>query len=445
MRDFKKQHEAFRKEKQAGTQTKILDAFGAPANVEHRSLFEEMTIMTELSALVYTVAYLLDIVGKGGYETNPNRWWWSKPERQQLEKISLVLAEESPIEEAKLQRNLPAKNVIEFINANEEHLSKDPEITGDAAEEDGIHPRTLLTISALDDIEKNADGNYLWCFDHHFGGTGIVYGVTVNRAFKRVTVVFRGSVTGEDWWQNVQMTMTDLRTPDLLQELGFEEEIKVHGGFLRYLLDDDIAKLELTEEQAKEQKPGKYGQILRDLEDCYNHEENGVKVHEGFNLYVAGHSLGGALSSLLAMKLASSWYLKEKIKAPKPIINISVASPYIGNQAFHNAVKRLEKENWLRHIRISNQNDVVPVAPPKRLFWGAIYEPYVHTGLNVHLVEGKGEHDIGYGLERTFASQFSLSSGDRHTLGDHWERMNDDVDAFKGKSIADLYEDHFPK
>jgi hypothetical protein len=50
-------------------------------------------------------------------------------------------------------------------------------------------------------------------------------------------------------------------------------------------------------------------------------------------------SLGGALSTLLAMKLASSHTLKDTINAPEPIINISVASPYVGGKAFYNSVK----------------------------------------------------------------------------------------------------------
>jgi hypothetical protein len=53
----------------------------------------------------------------------------------------------------------------------------------------------------------------------------------------------------------------------------------------------------------------------------------------------AARSLGGALSTLLAMKLASSWTVKNVIKVPEPIINISVASPYVGGQAFSNAIQ----------------------------------------------------------------------------------------------------------
>jgi hypothetical protein len=49
--------------------------------------------------------------------------------------------------------------------------------------------------------------------------------------------------------------------------------------------------------------------------------------------------LGGAISTLLAMKLASSWTVKNVIKVQGPIMNISVASPYLGGQAFYNAVQ----------------------------------------------------------------------------------------------------------
>jgi hypothetical protein len=49
---------------------------------------------------------------------------------------------------------------------------------------------------------------------------------TLKRDLKRVTVSFRGSVTGHDWMQNLQIRMTELKTPELLDEKGFKETIK---------------------------------------------------------------------------------------------------------------------------------------------------------------------------------------------------------------------------
>jgi hypothetical protein len=55
------------------------------------------------------------------------------------------------------------------------------------------------------------------------------------------------------------------------------------------LFDDFIEEKKLDENAAKKEKPGKYGKILRDLEECYSFMEDGKKVHDGFSLYVTGH------------------------------------------------------------------------------------------------------------------------------------------------------------
>jgi hypothetical protein len=55
--------------------------------------------------------------------------------------------------------------------------------------------------------------------------------------------------------------------------------------------------------------------------------------------HCAARSLGGALSTLLAMKLASSWTVQNEITVKGPIVNISVALPYLGNEAFYNTVQ----------------------------------------------------------------------------------------------------------
>jgi len=55
------------------------------------------------------------------------------------------------------------------------------------------------------------------------------------------------------------------------------------SSFLSGCLFDD--KVDASGENSKD----KYGQILKSLDDVYNYEENGVKVHAGFKLYVTGH------------------------------------------------------------------------------------------------------------------------------------------------------------
>lgn len=48
----------------------------------------------------------------------------------------------------------------------------------------------------------------------------------------------------------------------------------------------------------------------------------------GFKVYVVGHSLGAALSTIFAYFLAS----KQFEEVPNPVSNISIASPYCGDK-----------------------------------------------------------------------------------------------------------------
>ena len=55
--------------------------------------------------------------------------------------------------------------------------------------------------------------------------------------------------------------------------------------------------------------------------------------YAGFKIYVTGHSLGGALSTLFSFQLAAE-ATKEGSNIPTPISNISIASPYVGDDRF---------------------------------------------------------------------------------------------------------------
>jgi hypothetical protein len=205
-----------------------------------------------VSAMVYTTSYLLVLIKKGGYP-NPispiqPAWWWpfSKTELKQLDKTELVMVGEN----IRPKTNIPVDKLLEFLDANTEAFSIDKEIVGKTVkntaalskdkeivgkdEEGEDCPEYLTTRAALVCtmmVGVKGSDSFLWTIDYNFGETDIVYYVTVNRDLKRVTVSFRGSVTGKDWMQNLQIVMTELKTPTLLAKQGFNETIKVHRGF----------------------------------------------------------------------------------------------------------------------------------------------------------------------------------------------------------------------
>jgi hypothetical protein len=93
--------------------------------------------------------------------------------------------------------------------------------------------------------------------------------------------------------------------------------------------------------------------------------------HPTYKVYVTGHSLGAALSTL------ASYYLATTLRtAVHPITCINFASPRVGDGVFLEAVQQLERQNRLRICRFVNDNDLVCVIPTIN---------YKHVGFMVKL------------------------------------------------------------
>lgn len=89
------------------------------------------------------------------------------------------------------------------------------------------------------------------------------------------------------------------------------------------------------------------------------------------------NSLGGALSTLMAARAAA---LKD---FDSTIINVSFASPFVGDQKFRESFYSWEKSNNIKHLRMSNYEDVVPLIPFISIGLNPI--PYKHTGVNIKM------------------------------------------------------------
>ena len=131
-----------------------------------------------------------------------------------------------------------------------------------------------------------------------------------------------------------------------------------------------------------------------------------------WTIYVSGHSLGGALSTLCSYELAT----RRAWKGGKPeIINYSFGSPRVGNKTFAEAFNQVVPNCW----RVVNNNDAVALVP--RLIG------YAHVGHMVRLTpegnvvkeldsiqgisEGTGVVDIAAAMLTTALTAESIQAG----------------------------------
>lgn len=149
-----------------------------------------------------------------------------------------------------------------------------------------------------------------------------------------IIIAFRGTRECEDW------KISNLKIlPIKLSDCGKESErIRVHEGFHNTLnfIDKTTKK--------------------RSLDSIIAHIQQN-KLFNGRKIVITGHSLGGALAILFAVKLRhyNSDYFNEHISEI-----VTFGSPAVGFRGFHKFYKDLNNKT----IRFVNNSDVVPFTPP---------------------------------------------------------------------------------
>jgi len=184
------------------------------------------------------------------------------------------------------------------------------------------------------------------------------------------------------------------------KRLNANSKIGIHSGFAGYLFG-------CTKEGIS-----KFDRIINILKQLYQVNDPITKRdYRDYDLYITGHSLGGALTQLLAFSIASTL---EATGLPTKTVNaISYASPRVGNYYYQKAFEELEMKGILRHIRVSNKHDVVAVAPSIG---------YYQTGINLHVVPEK-KMKVGYLKDRKMLTQTTLFSASKHSLESYHERL----------------------
>ncbi|KAK7355393.1 hypothetical protein VNO80_14648 [Phaseolus coccineus] len=154
---------------------------------------------------------------------------------------------------------------------------------------------------------------------------------------RRLVVAFRG--TEQSQWK-------DLRTDLMLVPAGlnperiggdFKQEIQVHSGFLSAY---DSVRTRII------------SLIRLAIGYVDDHSESLHKWH----VYVTGHSLGGALATLLALELSSNQLAKQ---GRISITMYNFGSPRVGNKRFAEVYNKRVKDSW----RVVNHRDIIPTVP----------------------------------------------------------------------------------
>ena len=155
-------------------------------------------------------------------------------------------------------------------------------------------------------------------------------GITTSELNKRISIVFRGSESRADWYHDLKIIKHNL-----------EDDVFVHNGFYDQLHTNGVYQKILT--------------LLKVLLNAVPH----------YSIYVCGHSLGAALSTLCGYELSRD--------IPNKITVVNFASPRVGNIGFR---EKCNKKSNLCIYRITNDKDIVTAAP---------FINYKHVGTNIHV------------------------------------------------------------
>jgi predicted lipase len=209
-----------------------------------------------------------------------------------------------------------------------------------------------------------------------------------------VVIAFRGTRESVDW------TVSNLKAfPVSLRDCGENSNVRVHRGFQNALDYRD----KTTQ--------------LRSLDAILAHIREQKLLDR--KVVITGHSLGGALAILFAVKIRSAFPAEIKSKLERIV---TFGSPAVGLSGFEKFYAELAGKT----IRVINNFDAVPFTPP---FF------YRHIGSEVWLQCGNLIYDQSWltRFSRAFNIPLSRFSGD-HSIALYIEELKKAVECFKFKN-----------
>eukprot|EP00521_Asterionellopsis_glacialis_P007459 CAMPEP_0195281800 /NCGR_PEP_ID=MMETSP0707-20130614/960_1 /TAXON_ID=33640 /ORGANISM="Asterionellopsis glacialis, Strain CCMP134" /LENGTH=331 /DNA_ID=CAMNT_0040340721 /DNA_START=28 /DNA_END=1020 /DNA_ORIENTATION=+ len=238
--------------------------------------------------------------------------------------------------------------LAQFVVDNMESMKQDTEFWASNGETieliRKLVPNTPTTRPSQRTSEASVRSRKIMYIDDSAGNEKeIVYAISVDDKKQRIIVNFRGTTTAQDMMVDAKITLVPFKLPHV------EKKVKLHRGFYDYLFDKEFS----AEDKSQHEDLNKYEEIMTKVKPLF-------KQYPSYKLYVTGHSLGASLSSLFAFVASQD----PDSAIPKPVTCVSVASTYVGNQAWREVFQSAEEAGEIRYLRVSNRTDVIPHGPP---------------------------------------------------------------------------------
>jgi len=153
-----------------------------------------------------------------------------------------------------------------------------------------------------------------------------------------------------------------------------QSEVEIDG---KINSTDVFAHTQQTNDEAGMQKQTKMATILDQISAIY-------ETRDDYELYITGHSLGGAMALITALEAAVRFSVQGK-KAS--VTCVTVGNPMAGGHTFRRALHALEKSGHLRVLGVHRMDDLVPLLPGT-VCACSVMSSFCHVGVQLKLKRG---------------------------------------------------------
>lgn len=198
---------------------------------------------------------------------------------------------------------------------------------------------------------------------HKISRNGIIFAV-IYKDNSNIYINFRGSATFQDFKNDIMIK--EIILPKKTNTTLFSQRNIIINKSKQLQAINHNSNSKTVNPKVHTGYFNMYTDVKKDILD---------NINEPFdNIIISGHSLGGTISILCGLDLASQFF-------PKNVIVYTFASPKVGDENFRDIV---EKQTNLYIYRIVNVNDIIPLSPPAVVPNISNYtEPYFYSHVGV--------------------------------------------------------------